>query len=94
MAFDETPVEFGQLLAALMRSIREERGLSQEALAVQLGHDQPWISKVENGSRRVQLAEFLAWLDELGVALSDVAERVDDLWKSCHGAGHPAGVER
>lgn len=54
--------------------------MPQEALAVQMGRDQPWISKVESGARRVQLTEFLAWLDALGLSLVDIAEQLDDRW--------------
>lgn len=84
MADDQGTVKFSESLAALMRSIRESRGMPQEALAVQLGRDQPWISKVENGTRRVQLVEFLSWLDALGMSLTDVSEQLDARWSNRH----------
>jgi transcriptional regulator with XRE-family HTH domain len=62
---------------ALLRSVREEAGLSQAALAVKLGKPQTFVSKSELGERRIDFLEtldfcaacdvpvgkFIAWLE-------------------------------
>lgn len=77
---DDFDVALGRLLARL----REEGGLSQEALAASLGRDQPLVSKVERGQRRVSVADLLAWLDALGVSLGEI---VGDIERLPGGAG-------
>jgi transcriptional regulator with XRE-family HTH domain len=69
-----------QLLARLLRTLREERGLLQLELAERLGEPQSYLSKLESGERRLEFVrleevcaalgvppeEFLArWLAEL-----------------------------
>ena len=75
-----TSSQESETLAHFLRRVREESGFSQEALATQLGRDQPWVSKTERGTRRIRLAEFLMWLDVLGLSVSEVADELDDLW--------------
>ena len=53
--------------------------MSQEALATQLGTEQPTISKIERGQRRVTVAELLRWADVLGVGLEEVGAGLTDL---------------
>lgn len=45
-------------LVALLRELREAAGLTQEELAVRLQRDQPWVSVVESGQRRIDLIEL------------------------------------
>lgn len=53
--------------------------MSQEALAIQLGTEQPTISKIERGQRRVTVAELLRWADVLGVDFEEVIVALSDL---------------
>ena len=50
-----------QRLLRLLRSLREEAGLTQRELGKRLGKPQSWIYNCETGNRRVDLAEFVAW---------------------------------
>jgi transcriptional regulator with XRE-family HTH domain len=50
-----------QRLLALLRSLREETGLTQRELGKRLGKPQSWVYNCETGNRRVDLAEFVAW---------------------------------
>jgi transcriptional regulator with XRE-family HTH domain len=68
-------VALGRLLARL----REEAGLSQDALAAALVRDQPFVSKVERGLRRVTVTDLLAWLDALGVPLNSIVVDLESL---------------
>ena len=47
-----------ELLLALLRAVREERGLHQADVAVALGRPQSFFSKYELGSRRLDLLEL------------------------------------
>ncbi len=59
-----------QLIGARIRALREERGLSQEDLARQLGFkDRQTLSAIENGERRVTAEELLLAAERLGASL-------------------------
>lgn len=76
----DTGARFEAAIAEFLRGTRERSGLSQEALATQMGRDQPWVSKTEHGARRVQISELCAWLAAMGLTIADVAEDLDRLW--------------
>lgn len=46
------------LFLAVLIAARKEAGLTQAELARRVGRDQPFISLVENGVRRVDVLEF------------------------------------
>jgi HTH-type transcriptional regulator/antitoxin HipB len=56
-------------IGALVRHTRRQRGLSQEELAARAGVTRRWISALESGKARAELALVLATLDALGLAL-------------------------
>ena len=43
---------------ALVRSFRENKGITQAQLAKKLGFDQTFISKIETGERRMDVIEL------------------------------------
>jgi transcriptional regulator with XRE-family HTH domain len=45
-------------LLKILRTQREDKGLTQEEVARPLGHGQPWMSKNESGERRIDVIEF------------------------------------
>lgn len=47
-----------QKLCELIRRLREERGVTQQALAQKLGFPQSFVSKVETGERRLDILEL------------------------------------
>lgn len=51
---------------------RERRGLSQEALALQLGRDQAFVSRTERGQRRTTARDLVLWLAVLGENMTDL----------------------
>lgn len=59
--------EFDARLGQWMAEQRESRRLSQEALALQLGRDQPVISKIERGLRKVSVEDLIHWAEAVGV---------------------------
>ena len=59
-----------QIIGARIRALREERGLSQEELARQLGFkDRQTLSAIETGERRVSAEELILAVRELGAPL-------------------------
>jgi transcriptional regulator with XRE-family HTH domain len=74
--------DFHRRVGRLLADWREARGLSQEALAVQLQRDQSYISRVEAGERHASLAFLLEWADALNVPVHEVAAQVSDIWHS------------
>ncbi len=58
-----------------MRALRQERGLSQEALADLAGIHRTYVGSVERGERNIALDNIWALADALGVS---PARLVDD----------------
>lgn len=72
--------DFYRQLGSLLAKWREAKGLSQDALAVQLRRDQSYISRIEAGSRQVSLTYLLEWAEAMNVPFDEVARRVARLW--------------
>lgn len=66
-------------IALALAQLRERKGISQEALASQLGRSQSYVAKVETGKLRVTLAAFLQWIGALGIRDSEVHDLVNSL---------------
>ena len=64
-------------LTALLRSLREEAGLTQYEVAERLGRPQSFVSKYESGQRRLDLVE-LRWIARaLRVPLAELVARFE-----------------
>ncbi len=59
-------------LGQAIRSARLERNMTQANLSVLLGVPQSWISNVEAGVRRVDIAELMTLAPILGVSTLDL----------------------
>jgi transcriptional regulator with XRE-family HTH domain len=55
-----------------LRELRAERGVSQEAVALEAGLNRGYYSGVERGVRNVSLTNIAKIANALGVATSDV----------------------
>ena len=42
--------------------MRKQAGFTQADLAAELGVHQSWVAKTENGERRLDVVEFVSWL--------------------------------
>lgn len=51
----------------LLEQARKRAGVTQTELANRLGRPQSYVSKYENGERRIDLVEFLEIADELEI---------------------------
>jgi transcriptional regulator with XRE-family HTH domain len=61
----------------LLRGIRVDAQLQQVELADAMGWSQPFISAIEQGSRRIDIIEIRDWCEICGVNLVDFAERLN-----------------
>jgi len=64
---------------AFLKMLREERrlnGVTQVELAAKLGNRQTFVSKIENGERRLDVVELLEYLESIGVDSSDFISRL------------------
>ena len=60
---------YASFLAVLI-SARKRQGVSQAELAKRLGREQPFISLIERGVRRIDVIEFIAIADALDMDAS------------------------
>lgn len=61
-----------------LRLKRNEAEMTQQDLSQLMGVSQSFISKVENCERRLDVIEFLNWLDSLQLSYSDVLPSRDN----------------
>lgn len=64
----------------LLRTVRQEAGLSQTELARRLGRAQSWVSKAESGERRIDAVELVDVLDAVGLSVAEFARRLRAEW--------------
>ena len=62
---------------AAVRQLREQRGLSQSALAKRLGTSQPTLSALEHGQRNPGLDALFRLAEQLDVSIVELAEAVE-----------------
>ena len=55
-----------------LRIIRTSKNITQLDLANKMGKTQSFVSKIESCERRLDVIEFLRWLDTLNISFSDV----------------------
>lgn len=54
-----------------VRELRNKKGLSQEALALQAGIDRTYMTSVENGRRNISIQNIEKIIHALGVSISE-----------------------
>ncbi len=65
------------LLREILASQRDAAGVTQVELAARLRRPQSWVSKVENGERRIDVVEFLEVVEALGCSAHDILFELD-----------------
>lgn len=66
----------------LLRSKRETQRLRQLDLAIRLGRGQATVSKVERGTRRLDVVELWAWLNALEIDFVTFTRELDQNLKA------------
>jgi len=64
-----------------LSSLRDAAGLSQEALASQIGKSQSYIAKIESGAQRILLQDAIEWAGALCVTPKDFSRGVREIYK-------------
>jgi len=67
-----TYTETYKLFLLKLIEARKAKGITQAGLAEKLKRPQSFISKIENGERRVDVVEFLELTNALGVNPNDI----------------------
>jgi len=66
-----------QIFGDVLRTLRNERGMSQETLAFEAGLDRTFISMLERGQRLPSIATLLAVAKPLGLSGAELIARVE-----------------
>ena len=70
-----------RFFGAILRQIREERGLSQEALGFESGYHRTYISLLERGQKNPSLKVLFRLSKVLEVKLSDIIRQIENRMK-------------
>lgn len=66
--------ELDQLVAGNVRAARARQRLTQQELADELGWSRPVVGTLENGNRRVTLADAVALCEALNLSLRELLQ--------------------
>jgi transcriptional regulator with XRE-family HTH domain len=61
----------------LLIETRQKKGLTQVQLGQELPFEQPALSKIERGERRVDIIELKMICDRLGISISDFVRELE-----------------
>lgn len=64
-------------LGARIKELRNQKGLSQEKFALDIGMDRTYFASVEAGKRNVAIINIKKIADGLGVTLSELFEGIN-----------------
>jgi len=79
-----------ELIAAALKSARQQRGLSQRALAAKAGVPQSHISRIENATVDLQTSSLIAIARALGLEVMLVPRAATSAVRSMQAPGGPA----
>jgi len=68
-------------LAALLREMRVEAGLTQTALGARIEKDQVHVSRYESGQRKLDVLEVREICQAIGITLEEFARRLEKTLK-------------
>ena len=66
-----------KVLRVLLRELRDRQGIMQSDLAERLDVPQSYVSKSENGERRLDVLEVRTWCIALGVPFVDFSKELN-----------------
>jgi transcriptional regulator with XRE-family HTH domain len=65
-------------IGSMLRRLRLNSGVSQEALAAAVGIPQTIVSRIERGTRRITASELRLACEMLGVSMADFAAEFEE----------------
>ena len=68
------------LLPVLLRTMRQEAGMTQRKLGARLNKPQSWVYNCEVANRRVDVTEFILWAKACGVNPLQAFKRILEEW--------------
>ena len=77
-----------QRFCTILAEARTSRAISQVSLAERLGKPQSYVSKYENGERRLDIVEFLEIAAALEIDPHDIIDKIKDLREYADRAGN------
>lgn len=67
------------VLLGLLKELRKESGLTQKELCLKLNQDLTFVSKIERGSRRLDLVELFSYAEALNQDPVQITQRYKSL---------------
>jgi len=75
----KSPQQEQRALRRLLRQLRRDAKVTQQALANQLGRPQSYVSKYEAGERRLDVLELREVCRNLGTSLEEFSRKLESL---------------
>jgi transcriptional regulator with XRE-family HTH domain len=88
------PANQNDVFLGMLREVRVKAGVTQVALAEQLGFRQTDVSKAERGVRRLDVLELRNWMRVLGMPFREFADQLDERLASLEALQRQAVVGR
>ncbi len=70
--------EIDSSIAKILREVREQKGISQEALSFEAGLHRTYISQLERGLKAVTVKTLLKITDALEIEIDEFIKQVND----------------
>ena len=68
-----------QKVGTTIKELRKAKGMSQETFAYESGIDRRYMSDIENGKRNISIDILERIVDKLGIRLSDLFLKVEEM---------------
>ena len=65
------------ILGRVLTAVRERAGIKQSDLAAKLGVPASYLSKIENGTRRLDVIEMIRIAEAMGVEPADIVREIE-----------------
>lgn len=82
MPYTESEQAYLSRLGQRIRSLRKQRGLSQEALAFEAGLDRTYVSSVEQGERNIAVLNLGKLAGALGAGVTELLGKSEKGWQN------------
>ncbi|MGO3060026.1 helix-turn-helix domain-containing protein [Corynebacterium casei] len=71
---------FRRALVIQLTQLRQQSGMSQTAIAAELGIDQSVVSRIEAGTRELGIEEVFAWGEALALRPEETSRLLAETW--------------